>query len=1197
MLRSARLVCVAAPLHPTRPSRADRAGLYCVRRTLQRTVDPTTMKSIGALAHLRKHAPWTLLTLAAGLLVSGGAAWHTWRADQFAVSSAIEREANRVADAALSRVSLYQYGLHGLAATVHAFGIDRMTQRQFRDYVSARNLAVEFPGARGFGLVRRVPEHEEGRFEDRVRADQRPEFNVHALGTHSGERMIVQYIEPTAANLGGSGLDIASEQHRREAAQAATLRGEVQLTAPINLVQDLGTSRQSFLMLLPLYQGPTVPASIEQRQASAVGWTYTALVISEVLQGLSVDDRLLHLQFSDITTPGESVAFYTGPRPLADARGSASFSIDRQVFGRVWRLEFTAYPAFVNSVRQTSPWLVLGLGTLASLLLAVVVQLIKDGRRRQRTVIAQQARLAAIVESSGDAIVGLDLQGILTSWNRGAEQIFGYSVGQALGWHWHSLVDAGGEADTLAADLQRVAKGEVVSGLQTVRCPGASRPLQVALTLSPIRAANGHVTGVSMTVRDVSEQKAAEAKIIHLNQNLEVQVAERTAELTASNTLLEGILAAASEVAIVATDLDGTIRVFNAGAQSMLGYTAEEMIGLQTPQVYHDHDELAALNARLSERHGRALDGMRGFIANAAELGPAQQYSCHLVRKNGDRFPVQLVVSAIRNPAGQPTGFLGIAIDVTAQHQLQKSLEQAKNEADAANRAKSAFLANMSHEIRTPMNAVLGMLHLVMQTELSVGQHDFLTKAQSAARLLLGLLNDILDYSKIEAGKLLIEHLPFDLDLLLQDLAVVLAGNQTNEAVEVIFDIDPQIPVHLLGDRLRLQQILINLAGNALKFTSTGQIVLQVGVLQRSESRISLRFAVIDSGIGISPDQLRRIFEGFTQAEASIARRFGGTGLGLLICRRLTRLMGSELQVESDLHKGSRFWFDLDLTLGEQSAERREQPARLNVLVVDDNPVCGEIFLRTLQGLGWQAHHVHSAGQAFAALRERFAAQQPYDVVLMDWRMPGMDGLQAARVLRQRADLQPAPPVVMITAYGREILAQEEPQGSRAFAGLLTKPVTVSQLSQALIDALRGVPMLSNSARVLPRAGIKRLAGLRLLLVEDNKVNQLVASALLQAEGARVEVAVGGVEGVQAVMTATVPFDAVLMDVQMPDIDGFEATRRIRRHIRFDSLPIIAMTANVSEEDQRACFAAGMDEHVGKPIDVERLVSILLDFL
>ena len=1148
------------------------------------------------LANLKVNAALAVLAFAAGVVVTVACAVGTQLGNDQQLGEAVALEANRLADEAFSRVNLYQYGLRGARGAIHAAGVNHMSLAKFRDYASTRDLSSEFPGARGFGMVRRVSPADVTAYVESARADGQPDFAIHGFAPYDGNHYVIQYIEPPLANEGAVGLDIASEASRRAAATESMKLGEVRLTAPITLVQDNGKPQQSFLMLMPIYSSPHMPATEDERVATLFGWTYVPLAMREVLEGLPVDGRVSHLEFFDITDRRMPRQFYSGPQRQPGTAITARYSIERNVMGRVWQMQYMVYPGFAESLRQTSPWLVLMLGVISSLLFAVLLQLMRLNQWRRETVAAQQSQLAAIVETSADAILGLDLDGYITSWNRGAEQLFNYTAGDALGLHLNALIIP--EAQTLQAQevRDRVTLGQHTSSFQTI-FKGRDRPaIPVDVTVAAIHDRNGFVVGTSKTIRDISAQQAAENRINELNQNLEAQVAQRTEELKALNAMFESILRAASEVSIIATDLNGMIQVFNPGAERMLGYRAAEMIGLQTPEIIHTQEALDDLNASVRDEYHLESVGINGFINQSALRESAQHYQCDYVRKDGTRFPVLLVVTAMHDHNHAPTGYLGIAIDMTAQRHLELNLQQAKEEADMANRAKSAFLANMSHEIRTPMNAVLGMLHLVLQTELGVGQHDYISKAQTAARLLLGLLNDILDYSKIEAGKLFVERLPFEIDTLLQDLAVVLAGNQTNKAVEIIFDIAPNLPAVVLGDRLRLQQILINLAGNALKFTTAGQIVLIVKEVSHTADQVTLQFSVVDSGIGMSPDQLRRIFEGFTQAEVSITRRFGGTGLGLLICKRLTGLMGSELKVESHLHAGSRFWFDLTLDIGPtQQTGPRDLPSELNVLVVDDHPIAGEILLRALQGQGWRAQHVHSAEDALAELQNAQARGDRYQMVLMDWRLPGMDGLTAAHQIKALDNLQPSPPVVMITAYGSDALAREHGKEQAPFAGVLTKPVTLGQLARAVSNAYHGVAMLAHDARVKAADRPQRLAGLNLLLVEDNKVNQLVASAMLRGEGATVEIAVGGMDGVHKVMTSPLPYHVVLMDVQMPDIDGFEATRLIRAQPRYQSLPIVAMTANVSEADREECFAAGMDDHVGKPIDLDQLVRVLLE--
>ena len=693
-------------------------------------------------------------------------------------------------------------------------------------------------------------------------------------------------------------------------------------------------------------------------------------------------------------------------------------------------------------------------------------------------------------------------------------------------------------------------------------------------------------------VRDITEQKAFSAKAQELTQVLEIEVSQRTQELQTLDLLLKSILDAATGVSIIVGGTDRMIRVFNRGAERMLGYSADEVVGLHTPELMHVPEELDAQNQKMAELYGEPFAGVEGFIAQSRNQVEPTVYQCHYRRKDGSTVLVHLVITVMRDHEDVITGYLGCAIDVSAQRELEINLQKAKVEAEKANMAKSAFLASMSHEIRTPMNAVLGMLQLAAQSGLNPDQQDFVSRAQTAATLLLGLLNDILDYSKIEAGKLQLDEHPFDLDDLLRNLGVVLSGNQPRNGVDLVFDIDLQLPCGLIGDSLRLQQVLINLAGNALKFTAAGQVIISVRQIHKSADRVNIEFAVADSGIGMNGDQLQRIFQAFSQGEASTARKFGGSGLGLLICKRLTDLMGSELQVESQPGLGSRFWFELSLAIDHAQKPLPTRPIPpLWILVIDDNVLAGAINKRSLEGLGWATKYVRGCSQAL-----EWCEQLPraFDLLLVDWRVLEREGIDTLKPLWRNAERAPSL-LVMVTAFSRDAAAQALHQAGVPKPLLLTKPLTPHQLAKHIADLHRGPGQLPASATPAP-ARVKRLAGLRLLLVEDNAVNQMVAAGLLKAEGASVDLADCGVAGVERVLSAEPPYDLVLMDLRMPDIDGQEATRRIRQVIPVDQLPIIAMTANVSEQDREQCLAAGMNEHIGKPINLERLVALIRQY-
>lgn len=554
-----------------------------------------------------------------------------------------------------------------------------------------------------------------------------------------------------------------------------------------------------------------------------------------------------------------------------------------------------------------------------------------------------------------------------------------------------------------------------------------------------------------------------------------------------------------------------------------------------------------------------------------------------------------------KDASGAAVRIVGTNIDFTEAHLQAQDLKDARDKAESASQSKGQFLANMSHEIRTPMNAILGMLKLAQRTDLDAQQRDYVSKSESAAQSLLSLINDILDFSKIEAGKMSLESEPFQIEQLMRGLGVVLSANSGAKKIEVLFDVDPQLPQVLVGDAMRLQQVLINLGGNAVKFTANGQVTISLQKIDQRSDAVTVRFAVQDTGIGIAPEHQAHIFSDFSQAEGSTTRRFGGTGLGLSICRRIVNLMGSDLNVESALDQGSVFSFVLTLPLGQSEPTEpstTEEPMALpRALVIDDNLVAGKLTLRMVQSLGWQAQWATSGAQALANITAALEASPrvfPYEAIYVDSVMPDMDGWETIRRINAivHRDSLARPKIIMVTGGGRETLEQRTVDEQQLLNAFLVKPVTAGMLSEAYAQASTSQMGMRIAGK--SRRGRRQLAGMRILLVEDNLINQQVADELLSMEGAIVSLAANGQLGVEAVATAAPQFDVVLMDIQTPVLDGYGATRAIRNDLGLRDLPIIAMTANAMASDRAACLAAGMNEHVGKPFDIAKLVSLLL---
>ncbi|WP_051341187.1 response regulator [Azospirillum halopraeferens] len=543
-----------------------------------------------------------------------------------------------------------------------------------------------------------------------------------------------------------------------------------------------------------------------------------------------------------------------------------------------------------------------------------------------------------------------------------------------------------------------------------------------------------------------------------------------------------------------------------------------------------------------------------------------------------------------------PEGIVVYFTDVSRRVRDERSLRDATTAAESANRAKSEFLATMSHEIRTPMNAIFGLVHLLEQTPLSAPQRDCARRIGTAARSLLGILNDVLDYSKVEAGKLALERVEFRLDELLDNLATILAASAREKDIEVLYSVAPEVPQVLLGDPVRLRQVLINLTGNAIKFTDEGEIVVSVTVTEMTDGHAALVFAVRDTGIGITAEQQRHLFRAFSQGDGSATRRFGGTGLGLAICARLVALMGGAMEVTSEPGRGSEFRFAVCFDRPAAPAALPPPPSLsrpLRVLVADDNPAGRDGLARLMESVGWTAVTAAGGAEAIAELSRAAAAGSPYDVVLVDRRMPGMDGPETSRRIRRDRSIA-VPVIVMVTAFERQRLAAQWDE--LPVDGILVKPVSAPALLDTVAATLARAGGSATVADPSSPAG-RLLAGRRLLLVEDDLISREVAREFLSRAGAAVTVAADGREALAAVQRQDRLYDGVLMAVQLPVMDGLQATRALRAMPGLAALPIVAVTADIRPADRERCRDAGMTDVVAKPIDPDRLVATLLRHL
>ena len=691
---------------------------------------------------------------------------------------------------------------------------------------------------------------------------------------------------------------------------------------------------------------------------------------------------------------------------------------------------------------------------------------------------------------------------------------------------------------------------------------------------------DGEAIPLEVTVRRVDLTPGEDALLVVLHDLRERKGMERA--LRESQEFLRGVVDYSSAL-ISAKDLKGRYLLVNPRWQQVMGLSSRTVIGRTDRDLFAEEVavERAAQDAHAIEQGGPVTTEERSWVA-----GKARDFLTV-------NFPIM-------GPDGRPLSVCRISTDISQLKEVQDELQVARDRAQAADRAKGDFLANMSHEIRTPMNAIIGLTHLVLRTDLSTYQRDQLVKIEAASRSLLGILNDILDFSKIEAGRLDMEEVVFDLEEVIGNVVDLFAMRAEEKGIELLVHILPRTPLRLRGDPLRLGQILTNLVSNAIKFTEAGEVVIRVEPDRVGVGTARLRFSVRDTGVGLTPEQSSRLFTAFSQGDSSTTRRFGGTGLGLAISRRLVELMGGEIGVDSIVGEGSTFRFTA--AFGRESSKaaapsRVPQLGRHRALVADDNKTARDILRGMLEGLGVRVS-VFESGEA--AISEFLAAKdggEPYSVAFLDWRMPGLDGFDVAERLRAGGGDDGMPRTILVTAHGRdEVFRRRQEQGDTIDAVLL-KPLTPSILLDTLLD-LFGLREEGSAGarrrhrrRRSPTAGLLR--GARVLLVEDNEVNREVAIGLLSEAGIEVETARDGREALELLAELGPDFDAVLMDVHMPRMDGYEATAGIRAQPGIAWLPVIAMTAGAMQEDRERALLAGMDDHIPKPVDMEELFQKL----
>jgi two-component system sensor histidine kinase/response regulator len=767
---------------------------------------------------------------------------------------------------------------------------------------------------------------------------------------------------------------------------------------------------------------------------------------------------------------------------------------------------------------------------------------------------------AKLIQSSVDGIVGVDEKGNVLLFNKGAERLWGYDHEEVVHRiHVEELYPPGlaREVNTRLMEQEPDGPGQLIDyETEILNKQGECVPVRISGSL--LQDEDSLVKSVGY-FHDMTREKRIMGQLMESEEKY--------------RSILEAIEDGYCEV-----DLRGYLTFFNKSFCRILGYSEDELIGRNLREFSDEEDAK------------KAYDGFNKVFTTGVH---AEGFVWGMKRKDGSKRYVESSISLIKGTKGEIVGFQGITRDITERKLTEQALKRAKEEAEAANIAKSEFLANMSHEIRTPMNGIIGLTELTLGSTLTREQREYLQMVKMSADSLLALLNSVLDLAKIESRKIELEEIDFDLRTTVEHAVQTVAVKAGEIGLEMTCRIRPEVPTALVGDPSRLRQVLINLLGNAVKFTREGDVGLDVRIETEDDSSVLLHFVVSDTGIGIPPNKLEAVFESFQQVDGSITREYEGSGLGLTISKELVELMGGGIWVESVLGKGSTFHFTVRFGLSDKeitdSLSLKDQDiAGLRVLIVDDNATNRLVFHEMTSLWGLKPTEVAGGEQAFAELERAHNAGRAYHLILLDLQMPELDGFEVAKRIRENpigSDLE----ILMLTSLGMK--GDAERCKEIGIGAYLVKPVKQAELLDGIMLAL-GRPRTDKSP-VITRHTIQDIRRrLRILLAEDNIVNQKLALKMLEKRGHHVTIVSNGLDALDALEKER--FDLVLMDVQMPRMGGLEATKHVRDSEKEEEhIPIIAMTAHAMKGDREMCLSAGMDDYVSKPIKANELFSVI----
>jgi PAS domain S-box-containing protein len=805
------------------------------------------------------------------------------------------------------------------------------------------------------------------------------------------------------------------------------------------------------------------------------------------------------------------------------------------------------------------------------------------GKRAEEALFKAGELQTAIFNSANFSSIATDAKGVIQIFNVGAEQMLGHTADEVMNKITPADISDPQElierARVLSIELDTViepgfealifkaSRGiEDIYELTYIRKDGSRFPAVVSVTA--LRDDDDIIIGYLLIGTDNTVGKQVEAEQLILDQRLRD-------EQFYTRSLIESNIDP-----LITTDAKGFISDVNKQMEKLTGCTRDELIGASFKSCFTDQ--------------GRAEAAIKQVLSE----GKVTDYELTALSLTGKRTVVSYNASTFYDRDRKLQGVFAAARDVTEQNLLTIELENAKEVAEKTSLSKSDFLSNMSHEIRTPMNSIIGMSHLALKTKLTPRQRDYLRKIQGSSQYLLRIINDILDFSKIEAGKVIVEKTQFNLETVLENVANLISPQAAAKGLELIFDVGSEVPNYWVGDPMRLGQVLINYANNAVKFTEAGEVVIVIRVQKETDTDAVLCCTVSDTGIGITAEQCKQLYKTFQQGDTSTTRKYGGTGLGLVISKELAELMHGEVGVDSEFGKGSTFWFTACLAKDTGFKHPRVLSSDIQgnrVLIVDDNATARTVLKKMLERFGLVVDEAATGQDAIACVIQAEEQRNPYRILFLDWQMPNMNGLETLSEL-QGLSLKTLPHITMITAYGDERIIQEAEKSG--IDDVIFKPVAATVLFDSIIRVLAGVPFVHRTMDEdisLMEKRLEIIKGARILLVEDNKFNQDVALELLRDARFIVDLAEDGKVAVKKVQMNS--YDIVLMDMQMPVMDGITATKEIRKLTQFGQLPIVAMTANAMDDDRQSCLDAGMNDHISKPVEPDNLWEVLLNWV